>query len=225
MARRKNKKKQEETIIDLVEAKDQAQGFIEKNQLLLIGVVAGLVLLIGGYIAYKYLYMGPRQTEALEKMYRAEQQFAQDSFALALQNPGGGYDGFLGIIDNYGGTKAANLAKYYAGVCYLNLGRYQDAIDYINDFSADGKVTPITKYGTLGDAYSELNDFESAINNYKRATNQDANDVLTPYYLEKLGLLLRKQGDTDGANDAFQRIKDEFPGSSISANADRYLTQ
>jgi tetratricopeptide (TPR) repeat protein len=224
MARRKNKKKQEETLIDLVEAKEQAQDFFDKYQTLLIAVVAAIVILIGGFIAYKYLYQQPRQTEALEKMYKAESQFARDSFALALENPGGGYDGFLGIIENYGGTNAANLAKYYSGVCYLNLGRYDDAVKYLKDFSAGGKITPIIKYGTLGDAYSELNDFDQAISYYKKAANTDNNDLLTPYYLEKLGLLLKKQGDQEGASSAFKRIKEEYPSSSVAQSVDRYIT-
>ena len=71
MARRKNKKKTEETLIDLVDARDQAQDFLDKYQTLLVAVVAGIVILIGGFIAYKYLYQQPRQTEALEKMYKA----------------------------------------------------------------------------------------------------------------------------------------------------------
>ena len=225
MARRRSKKKKEETLIDLVDARDQAQDFFEKNQILLVGVVAAIVIMIGGYLAYKYLYQQPRQKEALEKMYKAEYQFSRDSFALALENPGGGYDGFLGIIENYSGTKAANLAKHYAGVCYLNLGRYEDAIKYIKDFKAGGKITPIIKYGTLGDAHSELNNFEKAISYYKKATKEDSNDLMTPYYLEKLGLLLRKQGDQKGANKAFKRIKEEFPASSIALTIDRYLTE
>ena len=86
-------------------------------------------MIVGGYLFYDLMVKTPNENAAKEAMYRAEEQFARDSFALALENPGAGFGGFLDIIDEYPGTSAANLAKYYSGISYLNLGRYEAAID------------------------------------------------------------------------------------------------
>ena len=118
MARRKTNKKQDETLVDLVEVKESAQDFLESNQKLVIGLGLVIVLIIAGYLGYKYGYQGPREENASEQIFKAQIQFERDSFALALESPGEGYEGFLDIIDNYGGTKVANTAKYYAGVSY-----------------------------------------------------------------------------------------------------------
>jgi len=220
--RRKNKN-EDELLVDVTQVADQAQTFIERNQTMIIGLAAGLLLVIGGFLAYKMVYQAPREKTATDQMFKAEYQFQRDSFALALESPGGGYDGLLDIIDNYGGTKAANLAKYYAGISYLNLNRFEDAVSYLKSHNATGSITTITKFGALGDAYSEMNDFSSAISNYKKATSNSPNALLTPYYLNKLGLLYRHQGDNAAATNAFERIKKEFPQSTEAQDVDKYL--
>ena len=226
MARRKrNQKKADETLVDIVEVRDSAQSFVDNNQQLLFGALVALVLAIGGVFAYNNFYMKPRQVEAEEQMFRAQEQFEQDSFALALTNPGGGYMGFLDIIDSYGGTAAGNSAKYYAGISYLNLGKYEAAVDYLQQFKAKGSITPIMKYGAMGDAYSELQDFDSAMKYYKKAVGESENDFLTPYYLKKVGLLNERNGNFAEARKAYQEIQDNYPDSPIGRDIEKYITR
>ncbi len=181
MAQRKgNKASEADEIIDVVEVKGSqvsAGNFFEQNQKTISYVLMGLAILAALYYGYKHLYMGPREKEAVNAMYKAEEQFAKDSFALALENPGGGFDGFLGIIDNFSGTKAANLAQYYAGISYLNLGKYEDAIQYLDDYSANDDVTAVMKNGALGDANAELGDKAKAMDYYQKAAKAE-NDML-----------------------------------------------
>lgn len=213
----------DDTLVDIVEVKEQAQDFFEKNQSLVLGGLIAAVLLIGGYMAYKYGYQAPREKASMEAIHKAEFQFKQDSFALALTNPGEGYEGFLDIIDNYSGTKVANLSKYYAGVSYLNLGNYDVAIEYLKDYKANDDVTPITKNGALGDAYAETGDMDAAKSSYKKAVSSD-NDFLTPYYLNKLAILSMTTGDNATALSSFQRIQSDYPQSAEAKDAAKYLS-
>jgi len=224
MGRRKKVEK-EEVLIDLVETRENAQSYFEKNQFKVLGGIGLLALIIGAFAAYFMLYKSPRDAKAMSAMYKAEQQFERDSFALALENPGGGFDGFLDIIDNYGRTKAGNLAKYYAGVSYLNLGQYDTAIEYLQSFNPSGTVLPITRLGAIGDAYSEKGDFENALSFYKKAAGAKENEFLTPYYLNKLALLSEKQGNVDAALDYFKQIKEKFPNTEASTTAEKYLSK
>jgi tetratricopeptide (TPR) repeat protein len=224
MAKSRRKQQEEETLIDLVETKQSMEDFMEKNQLLIIGIVAALLLSIGGFIAYKMLYQAPREKTAQEQIFQAEIQFQRDSFALALSNPGGGYEGLLDIIESYSGTQTANLAKYYAGVSYLNLGSYPDAIKYLNDYKAAGNITPTMKYGILADAYAESGDMDKALSNYKKAAYTGDNEVLNPYYLKKLGLLYRRNGDTESANKAFQDILDKYRNSVEATDIEKFIS-
>jgi tetratricopeptide (TPR) repeat protein len=225
MAKRRNKKQEtDDTLIDIVEVKESAESYFEKNKNLVLAVIGAIVIVLGGYLFYKFGIHGPKAQNAETAMYRAEQQFARDSFALALENPGGGFEGFLDIIDNYGGTDAANLASYYAGVSYLNLGKFEAAIEYLKDFSPAGNVTPAMKNGALGDAYSELGQYGDALSFYKKAADTN-NDFLSPYYLKKYGLLSEKEGDNNAALNAYQEIKDKYYKSSEALDIDKYIAR
>jgi tetratricopeptide (TPR) repeat protein len=158
-------------------------------------------------------------------MFQAQLQFERDSFTLALTNPGGGFSGFLDIIDNYKGTPAANIANYYAGISYLNLGQYEAALDYLKTYKASGEIGSMMKYGAMGDAYSELNDLDKALKNYKSAVSAADNEALTPYYLKKLGMLYEKQGKYSDAKSLYQRIKTEYPESPIAVDIEKYIVR
>ena len=222
---KQTKKRDDEVLFDLVEAGQSTQNFIEKYQNYLIGGVAAILILIGGYFGFKLMWLEPKEQEAIEEMYKAELQFEQDSFARALEDPGDGYLGFLDIADEYSITKAGNLANYYAGVSYLKLGRYDAAIEYLKDFKPDGDVTPILKFGAIGDAYSEMNEMDKAIDAYTKAVSGKENDFMVPYYLKKLALLERALQNTEEANKHLIRLKNDYPNSSPAQDVDKYITE
>lgn len=213
MAKRKTSQSADETV-DVQEVQAPAQPFWEKNQNLLLYVVGGIAVLVAAWFGYKTLIVGPQQTEAVNASWQAQAQFDRDSFKLALENPGGGYDGFLGIIEKYGSTPAGNSAKYYAGVCYLQMGDFDNAIKYLDDFSPAGDILPAMKHGILGDCYSEKKEFDKALASYKKAADEEGNELLSAYYLKKLGMLNEYQGNAAAANEAYERLRRDFPNQS-----------
>mgnify|MGYP001159247595 CR=1 FL=1 len=236
MAQRKGKASNDnDEIVDVQEisgttqqswySKITSEQFIEENQKTITYITGAIALIALLYFGYKYLYIGPKEKAAITAMYKAETQFAQDSFALALENPGGGFEGFLDIISNYKGTKAANLAKYYAGVCYLNLGKFQEAVDYLEDYSAKDEITSISKSGALADAYAELGNNDKAVSLYKKAAGGTENDVLTPYYLNKLAMWHYAQGQEKEALEYFEKIKSKFPEAQEARDAEKFITR
>ena len=222
---KQTKKQADEVLVDIVEVRDQAQDYFEKHRKPILGIGGGLLLLIVGFLAYKFLFLAPRERQASEQITQAQKQFERDSFALALTNPGGGYEGFLNIIKNYGGTRTANLAHYYAGISYLNLGKFDAAVSYLEDFNAKGSVMPIMKYGALGDAYSELKQMDKARNSYEKAVAQGPNDAVTPFYLKRLAMLCERDKDYAQAREYYEQIKEEFPNSLEASDVEKYLAR
>lgn len=216
---------EDDELVNIVEVKEQAQDFIERNQKTIIGLMTALVLLVGGYMVYKYLILAPKEKAAVEAVRQAQTQFAKDSFNLALNNPGGGFEGFLEIIDNYSGTNAGNTAKYYAGVSYLNLGKYESAIEYLDDYSPKDDITPAMKYGAMGDAHAELEDLDKALDLYNKAANAAENSFLSPYYLKKVALLNYKNGNNEAASKAFQSILDNYPDANEALEAEKFIAR
>ena len=215
---------EDDTLVDIVEVRDQSLDFFERNRKPIIGAVLGLIAIVAGALLYQTFIKGPAERTAAEQLQQAQYQFEQDSFSLALTNPGQGYPGFLDIADEYSGTAAGNLANYYIAVSYLNLGKYDAALDYLNDFDAEGDLLPAMAAGVRGDLESELNNFDAAISAYEDAVDAAGdNYVIGGYYLNKLALLLRNQGRTDEARAAFERLKADYTLSTEAQQADKYL--
>lgn len=221
----KRKVAQTETVADVRDVQTPAQPFWEKYQQYLPYAVGAIVLIVAGWWGYKSLIVAPQQKKAEAAMWQAQQQFDRDSFNLALNNPGGGAEGFLTIIDQYGSTPAGNLARYYAGVCYMHLGQIDNAIQYLESFDAEGDLLPIMKNGLLGDAWSEKQDYAKALDYYADAVDAGNNDVLSAYYLKKVGMLNEYQGNKEAALKAYQRLKKDFPNANSSEwqNIDKYI--
>lgn len=223
--RNKKANKNDETLVDIVEVRDHAQDWFEENQTMVVGILAAVILLVGGYLAYVNFVQKPKIMEAEEQIIKAQEQFEQDSFALALSNPGAGYDGFLGIIDNYGGTPSANLAHYYAGLSYLYLGDYNSAIDYLEDFDAEGLTMPSLKAGAMADAHSELGNGDKAKQLYRKAAEIKNNEFLSAYYLKKLAEYQEYSDDKAGALETYKELKDKYPLSPDARNVDLYIAR
>jgi len=160
----------------------------------------------------------------MSQLWKAQMQFEQDSFVMALENAGGGYLGFLQIAKDYSGTKAGNLANFYAGVSYLNLGSFDEALKFITEFRPAGAPGPNMKYCVLGDVYSELNQMDKALENYHKAAATE-NELLTPYYLKKEALLLESQNQVDKALEIYRKIKSKYPNSNEALSIEKYIAR
>lgn len=214
--RKKNNSKDEEVLVDLVEARDNVQSFVDKNQNAIFGGLVVVVLAIGGLILYNNQIVPKQAKASAEAMWNAENAFARDSFQTVLTD----------IEDNASEIKgsAKSVAAYYEGVSYLKLGDYDKAIETLSKVKAPSKsVLSIMKHGTLGDAYSEKGEFSSALSQYEKAAKSD-NESITPIYLMRLGMLQQKENKASAAQKTFERVVKDFPKSSQVANAEKYLT-
>jgi len=211
--------------VEQVSARHSSTPIWEKYPNLLVYLLAAIALVVAGWWLYKEMIVKPKQVEAVAAMWQAEQQFSRDSFQMALNDPGGGYDGFLALADKFSGTPAGNMAHYYASICYLQSGDFDNAISQMEDFSAKGDLLPAMKYGILGDCYSEKQDFGKALDFYEKAADAAENDLLAIYYLKKLGMLNENQGNTKAALKAYERIRRDHPNpqSSDWRDVEKYI--
>ena len=216
---------EDDKLVDIIEVREKGMDFFERNRKPIIGGVVALIFIVAGALLYQTFIAGPAERNAAQQMQQAQYQFEQDSFGLALTNPGQGYPGFLEIAEEFGGTAAGNLANYYIAVSYLNLGQYEAALDYLQDFDADGELLPAMKMGVMGDLQSELGNFDAAISSYEDAVDESGKNYVTGgYYLNKLALLYRHQGQDEAALEAFRRLKTDYGQSTEAAQADKYIT-
>ncbi len=211
-------------IIAVEEALGRTEQFIEKNQKIIIIVLVTLMALVLGYFGVKQFYIKPQETKAHAEMFYAEKYFELDSLNFAL-NGDGEHIGFLEVIDNYGITKASNLAKYYVGIIYLKKGQFQEAINYLEDFDSDDQIVASTATASIGDAYMELNNLDKALEYYLKAADQNINNFSSPQSLMKAGFVYEEKGDWGNALKTYERIKKDFFKSQESREIDKYIAK
>jgi tetratricopeptide (TPR) repeat protein len=158
-------------------------------------------------------------------MYTAEKYFGLDSSNYVL-NGDGTNKGVLYVIKQYSGTKAANLANYYAGISYYRLNDYKKSIEYLKDFSTSAKQVQAIAYGTIGDAYADLKNNEEAIEYYKKAGGHFPEDEgISAEYLFRAASLLEMNGKADDAIEIYTTIKTKYPKSDKGFQADKYINR
>ena len=197
----------------------------KKNQQLIVYLLAGGLIAVAGFFGYSELYQKPLEAKAADAMYVAEKYFANDSSELVLKGDGTS-KGVLYIIKEFGGTKAANLANYYAGMSYYRLKDYNKAIEYLKDFSSDAKQVQAVAYGSIGDAYSELKKNDEAIEYYKKAgTHFPEDEAISSEYLFRAASFLELNGKNDAALEIYQQIKQNYPKSEKGFSIDKYINR
>jgi len=220
----KNRREEDEEIFDIQESYGKAEDFITKNKTAIFGLLGLLLVGILGFYIWKNLIVPPKEKNAQIDLYEAQNYFEKDSFNLAL-NGDGNYPGFLDVIDDYGSSDAGNLAKYYAGVSYLNLGNYEEAIDYLKQFSSNDMVVSSMALGGIGDANMQLGNTDEGIKYYEKAIANSDNHVTAPMYHFRAGLAKEQNGDMEGAKKHYEIIKNEYPDSAEGRDVAKYLAR
>jgi len=205
------------------DALTQLQSIWQKSQKQIVFGLTAVVLIVAGLFSYNEFIKKPNEEKAAAAMYAAQHYFSIDSANLVL-NGDGTNKGVLYVINNYAGTKQANLAHYYAGISYLKLGDFNKAVDHLKEFSTDAKQIQMAAYGALADAYAELNKKDDALTYYKKAGSTfEKDEFSSAEYLFRAALLSETLGKKSDALDLYKEIKAKYPKTDKGAQADKYI--
>jgi len=220
----KAKGKQDDNLEVVEHALSSTEHFIEQNQKTITIALIVIVAVVGIFLGYKKFIVSPKEKEAKNEIFAAEQYFEKDSFNLALNGDGNNL-GFIDVIDKYKSTKPGKLARYYAGISYLKLGKYQEAIDQLKKFNLKDKLVRPISIGATGDAYAELGNTQEAINYYIKAARYNANEFTTPIYLMKAGELLEASKDYKKAISLYEEIQKDYAESAEGRKIEKYIAR
>lgn len=204
----------------------RAKDFWSRYNRPILIVSAAIIILGGGYLAYKYLIKIPKEKKAAEAIFKAEEYYRMDSLQLALKGDGQ-YPGFEKVISQYGSTDAGNLARFYAGTIYLKEGNAANAVKYLKDFSTDAHQVQARAYKLLADAYAEQGKNNEALDNYKKAAHEfEADQQSSSEYLFMAAYFAdRVMNNKKEAVDLYKEVKTKYPQSQFAMEADKYLAQ
>ncbi len=214
---KKEIKKVEETVIDQPISKIEEALQKKENQKMIIYGIIAIILFVA--IIFGWRWMSQRNNEnAQNEIWKSELLFDQGQYEQALE-------GFEAVIEEYGSTRAGNTAKAYAGLCSKNLGNYEDAIKFLQDFDGNDNVIAPAILSALGDCYvdKENPDYSKAAQTFEQAAKAANNAQYSPLFLRKAGLAYEAAGDQKNALKAYQNIKDNWAETSIAQSIDKYI--
>jgi len=222
----KNTHVEEPVQLEVNQTLENVRHFWSKSGKQVTIVLGALVVLIGGYFAYKQFVTKPKEAEAVDKSFMAEKYFAIDSVALAL-NGDGVNPGFEKIAKTYSGTPTGNLANFYTGVCYIKLNLNQQAVEYLEKFSTDSKPVQQRAYMLLGDAYGDLGKGDKALGFYKKAAAHftESKENSSEALFRGAYLAQHVLNNKDEVINLYKELKDKYPNTQLGFEADKYLAQ
>ena len=221
MAEQKNQNEH----LNVEDALTQSEAFLIKYKNAIIGGVVAVIIIVAGIIMYKNLYAEPREEKAQAALFKGQEYFEQDAYEQALNGDSIGYVGFLKVADDYSGTKAANLAKAYAGICYAQLGKYEEAVKMLDSFNGKDQMVAPAILGATGNCYAQLGQLDKAASTLISAADKADNNSLSPIFLQQAGEIFVKQGKYDDAIEAYTKIKDKYFQSYQALEIDKYIEQ
>lgn len=209
--------------LNVDEALSTSEAFLIKYKNVLLGAVAALVIVVCGYLGYKHFISEPQEAKASEALFRGEQYFGAESYELALNGDSLGYAGFLKIADEFSGTAAGNLANAYRGICYAQLGKYEDAVKYLDKFNGKDQLVAPAILGTIGNCYAQMGQLDKAAATLIKAANRANSLSLSPIYLIQAGQIFEKQGKNAEAVEAYKQVKNKYANSYQAMDIDKYI--
>lgn len=201
----------------LDESASKTEDWVLKNQKTIFSVIAAIAVVTVGYIVYQRFVVEPKEEEAANAMFEAQQSFQKategtksDSLYNVALKGSAGKEGFIALADKYSGTAAGNLANYYVGMAYLNTGKYTEAISYLEKFSSKDIMLSTLATGAIGDAYAEKKQLKEAFEYYKKAAEANKNDFTTPRYMLKAAQVALSLGNKADALTYLTEIKEKY---------------
>ena len=218
MATKESKEKTEA----VVEAVSKTDLFFKENKNLIIGVAVAAVLVAFGIFALQKWYYQPKAREAQHQLYPAETAFKAESWETALNGDGNNL-GIAQVIEDYG--KATPAAAWFeAGICELQLGNYESAIDYLKNYKGKDAILKARSISCMGDAYVGLEDYAKALDCFVKAAGVIDN-IYAAAYLLKAGVTAEQLGKNEEALKYYKTIKEQYPQSMEGYDIDKYISR
>jgi tetratricopeptide (TPR) repeat protein len=108
-------------------------------------------------------------------------------------------------------------------MAYLNTGKYDEAISYLEKFKSEDMVLSTLSIGAIGDAHAQKNQPKVALEFYVKASESNKNDFTTPRFLLKAGQTALGLNNKADALKYFTEIKEKYEATPEAANIDALI--
>ena len=162
------------------ETTSKIEKFFAKHGMKVVIALAVVLVGVGGWFIWDHI-QNKKEMAAKEAIWTKQAN-------LSVETPDNQLviDGFLSIVKNHEGTKAANIANHYLGIQYLRIGDLENANKYLKAYEAvEGsiyaEIINAQNIGLQGDVAVEQGDYAAAAQLFQKAVSVSGNSFTAPY--------------------------------------------
>ena len=201
------KENQTENRTAVEELNDSLTGIeqkVQNNQKTIMWACVAVVAVVCAVLIYVYGIRRPGIESANNAIGQADLTMAMGNDSLARQQ-------YQQVADEYD-YEAGNRAQLNAAILLYQQGKYQEAINYLKNYSANESIIGASSKALEGDCYVNLKNYNEAIDCYREAAKiSDKNPSYTPYFLMKEATVQRELKNYKAEADLYRTIRDEYP--------------
>lgn len=216
-------KNQQKNAPETIDAVSVPVAFFDKYKMHILAALVAVVVVVVCVMAYSS-YSNKRAVEAADAIAKCQDYFAQGNFDKALNGDGQGCVGFLAVANDFSSTKSGNLAHLYAGICYAQDQKWEEAKKELESYDAeDDQMVSPQALSALAAVYANLGDNKSAADYFIKAARKADNSTVTPYNLKQAALVYEALGENDKALECYREIKSKYIDTFEAMDIDKYI--
>lgn len=182
---------------------------LANNKKVIYWIAGGIAVVAVFILSYLFIYRNPRINKSWEAYDKVQLDIAKQSMTDSVAA-----GEFAKVADNYSGTPAGEVAALSAAEAFYNIGKWDAAIKYLEDFSCSEPVMEAQAKVLLADCYVNKGaaNYGKALDLYKKAVKiADGNPQIVPAVLLKEANVYDAQKNYSEALSCYKQIQAEYP--------------
>ncbi|MDD2961065.1 MAG: tetratricopeptide repeat protein [Muribaculaceae bacterium] len=215
----KNGKETTRTSIDEInDSLSSIEQHVENNKKIITWSILGIVVVAAVILGYVYGIHIPNKEKSINAISQADIQLAQGNDSIALAQ-------YMNVANEYSNASGNRAALESAILLYKN-GKYQEALNYLDQYDATESLVGAAANSLKGDCYVNLKNYDGALSSYDKALKISAdNSLYTPVFMMKKATVMSAQKDYKGAKAIYEKIEAEYPeyAQNYRVDIDKYI--
>lgn len=181
-------------------------------------VVGGLMAALLLFFVYRQLIWVPANEKSNDGWWVAMNYITKDSTDQAIKV-------LVPFVNSNDGKTGGEIGQYLLATQYMKKGEYRKALENLEGVSLDDSYIRVFSVGLQGDCYSDMKKYDQALSLYMEAADMQENELTTPMYLFKAGLVAEKLNKKEDATTYYTRIRDDYPTYASQKAIEKYIAR
>jgi TolA-binding protein len=209
----------------LVTSYYEASTWYQQNKRTVNGVLTGVVVI--AIVAVAYLNnVNSNNLKATSELGKISSYYDQGKYDVAINgNLQENVRGLQSIVDDYGSTKAGELATFYLADCYYAQGNYDKALQYFLDVHVSDELISASAIAGAAACYEAQANYEKAATTYEKAAFKYTKDVNAAENMFHAAKNYLAAGNKEKAAELFKKVKKDHQTAAIARDIDRWIAE